>query len=60
MVGLDADQRPLSRGGPPGEGQGRLPGGPEGPENRLGSPEALGRKLPGEHEGAEFSRLQKN
>lgn len=48
VVGLDADQRPLSRRGPAGEGQGSLSGGPEGPEGRLGSAEGLGRKLPGE------------
>lgn len=44
---MDADQRPLSRGGPAGEGQGSQPGGPEGPESRLGTAESLGRKLPG-------------
>lgn len=48
VVGLDTDQRPLSRGGPAGEGQGSQPGGIEGPEGRLGSTEGLGRKLPGE------------
>lgn len=48
VVGMDADQRPLSRGDPAGEGQGSQPGGPEGPEGRLGATESLGRKLPGE------------
>lgn len=48
VVGLDTDQRPLSRGGPAGEGQGSQPGGPEGPEGRLGFTEGLARKLPGE------------
>lgn len=63
VVGLDTDQRPLSRGGPAGEGQGSQPWGPEGPEGRLGSTEGLGRKLPGECEawqrgwGVEFSNM---
>ena len=50
-VGLDADQRPLSRRSPAGESQGSQPGGPEGPEGRPGSAEGLGRKLPGEYVG---------
>lgn len=50
MVGLDAHQRPDSRGGPEGEGQGRQSGSPEGPESRPGPPSALGGKLPGESE----------
>ncbi len=49
VVGMDADQRPLSRRGPAGEGQGSQPGGPEGPESRLGSTKGLGRKLSGEY-----------
>ncbi len=48
VVGLDADQRPFSRRGPAGEGQGSQLGGSEGPEGRLGSAEGLGRKLSGE------------
>lgn len=47
VVGLDAHQRPDSRGDPAGEGKGRQSGSPEGPESRHGSPEDLGRKLPG-------------
>lgn len=45
---MDSDQRPLSRGDPAGEGQGGLPGGPQGPESRLGPTKSLGRKLSGE------------
>lgn len=48
VVGLDADQRPLSRGDPAGEGQGSQPGSSEGPEVGPGAAEGLGRKLPGE------------
>lgn len=48
VVGMDTDQRTLSRRGPAGEGQGSQPGGPEGPEGRLGATKGLGRKLPGE------------
>ena len=48
VVGMDSYQRLLSRGGSAGEGQGSLPGGPEGPEGRLGVTKGLGRKLPGE------------
>lgn len=51
VVGLDADQRPLSRRSPAGESQGSQPGGAEGPEGRPGSAEGLGRKLPGEYVG---------
>lgn len=45
---MDPDQRPVSRGDPAGEGQGGLPGDPQGPEGRPGPTESLGRKLSGE------------
>lgn len=48
VVGMDADQKPLSRGDSAGQGQSSRPGGPEGPQGRLGLTESLGRKLHGE------------